>query len=54
MDVGVQGLPCECACPIYNLGNLNYERARLHGWGDPEVIEDQPDGSAQDFMVIAL
>ena len=54
MDADVQGLPCERARLIWDLGNPDYERARLHGGGDPEVIKDQPDGSAQGVMVIAL
>ena len=41
------------ARPIWDLGNPDMERARLHGQGDPEVIEDQPDDSAQGIMVIA-
>ena len=54
MDAGVQGIPCECACPIWDLGNSDYERACLHGRGDPEVIENQPDGSVQGVVVVAL
>ena len=54
MDASVQGLPCERASLIWDLGNLNCERARLHGRGDPKVIEDQPDGSAQGLVVVAL
>ena len=45
MDAGVQGLPYERARPIQDLGNSDYERAHLHGRGNPEVIEDQPNGS---------
>jgi len=54
MDTGVQGLPSECARPIQDLGNPYYERARLHGRGDPKVIEDQPNSSAQGVVVVAL
>ena len=54
MDASVQGLPCECTRRIRDLGNPDCERARLHGQGDPEVVEDQPDGSAQGVMVVAL
>ena len=54
MDPSVQGLPCECALSIRDLGNPDYERARLHSRGDPEVFEDQPDGSAQGGVVITL
>ena len=54
MDAGVHGLPCERARLIWDLGNPDYERARLHGRGDLEIVEDQPDGSAQGVMVIAL
>ena len=39
---------------VQDLGNPDCERARLPGRGDPEVIEDQPDDSAQGIVVIAL
>ena len=54
MDTDVQGLPYKHVRPIRDLGNPNYERAHLHGWGDPEVVEDQPDGSAQGVVVVSL
>ena len=54
MDADVQGLPCECMRPIQDLGNSDYERACLHDRGDLEVIEDQPDGSVQGVVVVAL
>ena len=54
MDPSVQGLPCECALSIRDLGNPDYERAHLHSRGDPEVIEDQPNGSMQGVMVVTL
>ena len=54
MNAGVQGLPCERARLIQDLGNPDSERARLHGWGDLEVIEDQSNGSAQGIVVVAF
>ena len=54
MDADVQGLPSECTRLIRDLGHPDCERARLHGQGDPNVIEDQPDGNAQGIMVVAL
>ena len=54
MDASVQGLPCEHMCPIWDLGNPGYEQAHHHGRGDPVVIEDQPDGSMQGVVVVAL
>ena len=54
MDTGVQGLPCERTRPIRDLGNSHYERAHLHGRGNPEVIKDQPDGNVQGVVVVAL
>ena len=54
MDTSVQSLPCERARSIQDLGNPDCERAHLHGRGDPEVVENQPEGSAQGVVVVAL